>query len=63
VKRIIVGHTPSRQGIIEALGGKLWRIDSANSRAYEGTPTYLEIIGSQVKAHKVARPAGKAWGR
>jgi Calcineurin-like phosphoesterase len=62
VKRIVVAHTPSLQGIIEGAGGKLWRIDSGNSRAYNGPPSYLEIIGSQVTAHKVPRPPGKPWG-
>jgi hypothetical protein len=55
VKRIVVGHTPSKAGIIEAEGGKLWRIDSANSKAYGGPPSFLEIIGDHVTAHKVAR--------
>jgi calcineurin-like phosphoesterase family protein len=63
VKRIVVAHTPNPPGIVSNDAGKLWRIDTGNSRAYEGTPSYLEIIGSQVTAHKVARPAGKAWGR
>jgi len=61
VKRIVVGHTPARQGIIEAANGRLWRIDSAISRAYGGTPTYLEIVGDRVTAHKVRRPAGDTW--
>lgn len=61
VKRIVVGHTPSREGIIGAAGGKLWRIDSAISRAYDGTPSYLEIIGDRVVAHRVARPPGQPW--
>ena len=61
VKRIVVGHTPTRGGIVEGLGGKLWRTDSAISRAYEGTLTYLEIVGDQVTAHKVPRPASKPW--
>ena len=63
VKRIVVAHTPSRQGIIEAAGGKLWRVDSAISRAYGGTPAYLEIVGDRVTAHSVPRPAGKEWGK
>lgn len=63
VARIVVGHTPSREGILERASGKLWRIDSAISRAYEGKPTYLEIVGNRVQAHDVPRPAGKAWGR
>ena len=63
VKRIVVAHTPSRQGIISGAGGKLWRVDSAISRAYGGTPAYLEIVGDRVTAHNVPRPAGKAWGK
>jgi hypothetical protein len=62
VKRIVVAHTPSREGIIEGAGGKLWRIDSGISRHYAGKPSYLEIVGDMVTAHEVPRPAGKAWG-
>ena len=62
VKRIVVGHTPSLAGIVSASGGRLWRADSANSRAYGGTPSYLEIVGDRVTAHAVARPAGAPWG-
>ena len=61
VKRIVVGHTPSREGIVQGTAGKLWRIDSGISRAYEGTPTYLEIVGDRVTPHNVARPAGRPW--
>jgi hypothetical protein len=61
VKRIVVGHTPSLTGILSASSGRLWRADSANSRAYGGTPSYLEIVGDRVIAHTVPRPAGKAW--
>lgn len=61
VKRIVVGHTPVRGGIVEDAGGKLWRTDSAISRAYGGTLTYLEIVGDRVTAHKVPRPASKPW--
>ena len=61
VKRIIVGHTPAREGIIGSAGGKLWRVDSAISRAYGGTPAYLEIVGDRVTVHKVPRPAGQPW--
>lgn len=61
VKRIVVGHTPTRGGIIEDAGGKLWRTDSAISRAYGGTLTYLEIVGDRVTAHTVPRPASKPW--
>ena len=62
VKRMIIAHTPNPPGIISGEGGKLWRIDSGNSRAYNGTPSYLEIVGDKVTAYKVQRPAGPAWG-
>ena len=62
VKRIIVGHTPSLQGIISSANGRLWRADSAISRAYGGKPSYLEIVGDQVTAHEVPRPPAKPWG-
>lgn len=62
VKRIVVAHTPNPPGIISASGGKLWRVDSGNSRAYKGTPSYLEIVGDKVTAYKVPRPAGEEWG-
>jgi hypothetical protein len=62
VKRIVVGHTPSLTGIIATDNGKLWRADSAISRAYGGTPAYLEIVGDKVTAHNVPRPAGAGWG-
>ena len=62
VKRIVVAHTPSLSGIVSNAGGKLWRIDSGNSRAYGGIPSYLEIVGDRVTAHSVQRPAGASWG-
>lgn len=55
-KRIVVGHTPSRQGILSGAGGRLWRADSAISRSYGGKLTYLEIAGDRVTAHEVPRP-------
>lgn len=63
VKRIVVGHTPSLSGIVPEDRGQLWRADSGNSRAYGGTPSYLEIIGDNVVAHRVPRPTGASWGR
>ena len=63
VERIVVGHTPSLSGIVAADQGKLWRADSGNSRAYGGTPSWLEIIGDRVAAKSVARPAGASWGK
>ena len=62
VKRIVVGHTPSLSGILSTSVGRLWRADSANSRAYGGMPSYLEIVGDRVTAHSVARPADRTWG-
>lgn len=63
VKRIVVGHTPTLGGIVEANGGTLWRIDSAISSAYGGTLTYLEITGDRVVAAKVPRPAAVRQGK
>ena len=62
VKRIVVGHTPTLGGIVEANSGKLWRIDSAISSAYGGTPSYLEITGDRVVAVKVPRPVAAGQG-
>lgn len=62
VKRVVVGHTPTLGGIVEGGGGKLWRIDSAISSAYGGTPTYLEITGDRVVAVSVPRPAAAGQG-
>lgn len=54
-KRIIVGHTPSRSGIHIDHGGKLVRIDSANSSHYGGQPSWLEIVGDRLVPHSVVR--------
>jgi len=62
VKRIVVAHTPSLTGIVAASGGRLWRVDSGNSRAYGGIPSYLEIVGDRVAAHPVPRTTGSTWG-
>ncbi|HVF37366.1 MAG TPA: metallophosphoesterase [Sphingomicrobium sp.] len=62
VKRIVVGHTPSRDGIIVDAGGRLWRADSAISRAYGGKLSWLEIVGDKVTPREVARPTGLDWG-
>ena len=62
MRRIVVGHTPSLTGISSGYGGSLWRTDSAISRAYNGKLTYLEIVGDQLVAHEVPRPAAKPWG-
>ena len=62
VKRIVVGHTPTLDGIVQGYQGKLWRIDSAISSAYGGTPSYLEITGDRVIAVKVPRPSATGRG-
>lgn len=63
VKRIVVGHTPTLDGIVQRYQGKLWRIDSAISSAYGGTPSYLEITGDRVSAVKVPRPSATGQGK
>jgi len=54
-KRLVVAHTPNLKGIIISPDGKLARIDTGNSRYYGGLLTWLEIVGSQMIAHTVAR--------
>ena len=55
-KRIVIGHTPSLTGIPITNGGRLIRVDTGNSRYYNGQPAYLEIVGNRVTAHPVQRP-------
>lgn len=56
-QRLVIAHTPHLKGIVSAHEGRLWRIDTGISAAYGGTPSYLEIIGNQITAHSVPRPA------
>ena len=58
-KRIAIAHTPIKSGIEVLHGGRLIRIDTGNSRYYEGTPSYLEIVGDQLTGHKVARSSDR----
>lgn len=62
-RRVVIGHTPSRQGIIVEHGGKLVRADSAISRAYGGSLSWVEIVGDRVTPRSVARPGSAAGGR
>ncbi len=62
VDRIVVGHTPSKTGIVSSNNGTLWRTDSAISRAYGGKLSYLEIVGDRTTAHEVPRPSSSSWG-
>jgi Calcineurin-like phosphoesterase len=54
-QRMVIGHTPSLQGIQITLGGRLARIDTGNSRYYGGPLSWLEITGNQMIAHTVPR--------
>jgi Calcineurin-like phosphoesterase len=42
-RRMVVGHTVQKDGITEACGGRVWRIDVGLSRFYGGKPSVLEI--------------------
>ena len=53
--RLIVAHTPSLKGIQIGYGGHLADIDTGNSRYYGGPLSWLEIVGSQMIPHVVAR--------
>jgi hypothetical protein len=59
-KRMIIAHTPNLKGIQILYGGRLVTIDTGNSRYYDGTPSYLEIVGDKLIPHVVKRstPAG-----
>lgn len=47
--RMVVGHTVQEGGITSACGGRVWRIDTGMSAAYEGGPaSALEIAGDEV---------------
>jgi hypothetical protein len=56
-KHVVVGHTPSLKGIGILYGGKLARIDTGISRHYNGTLSWLEIVGETMTPHSVRRPA------
>ena len=53
--RLVVAHTPNLAGIDISHGGKLVRIDTGNSRYYNGQLSWLEIAGGQVTPHAVTR--------
>jgi hypothetical protein len=54
-KRIVIGHTPDRKGIIISPSGKLARIDTGISRFYNGPLTWLEITGDKMIPHTTKR--------
>jgi hypothetical protein len=61
-KRIVVAHTPNLAGIQILYGGRLVTIDTGNSRYYDGTPSYLEILGDKLIPHAVKRSGGAGGG-
>jgi hypothetical protein len=54
-QRLIVGHTPSLNGIQIGYGGRLADIDTGNTRFYGGPLSWLEIVGGQMIPHTVPR--------
>jgi hypothetical protein len=54
-KHLVIGHTPSLQGIIIQYDGRLARIDTGNSRYYGGPLSWLEILGDNLIPHTVKR--------
>jgi hypothetical protein len=54
-QRLVVGHTPNLKGIIITGNGRLARIDTGNSRYYNGVLSWLEKIGDRMIPHTVAR--------
>jgi hypothetical protein len=56
-RHIVIGHTPSLKGITILYGGKLARIDTGISRHYQGSLSWLEIVGETMTPHSVRRPA------
>jgi len=56
-KRMVIGHTPSLNGIAITNGGRLARIDTGISRFYGGPLSWLEIAGDRMTPHTTGRPA------
>ena len=55
VKRMVVGHTVQPQGVNAGCDGRVWRIDTGMSKAYEGGPIQaLEIAGNRATPLKEA---------
>lgn len=54
-RRMVVGHTPSLDGIAVRQGGRLIQVDTGISSYYGGKLTYLEIIGGEANAREVSR--------
>lgn len=50
-KRLVVAHTPNRQGILVREGGRLVGVDTGISAYYGGAHCYLEILGDTAISH------------
>jgi hypothetical protein len=48
IERMVVGHTPHRDGISAACDGQVWRIDTGLSAYYGGALQVLDIQGDKV---------------
>ena len=53
--RMVVGHTPQKGPIQILYDGRLARIDTAISRAYGGTLSWLEIAAGKMIPHSIER--------
>ncbi|MDP8916549.1 MAG: metallophosphoesterase [Pseudomonadota bacterium] len=62
-RAIIIGHTPSLNGIVISHAGRLVRIDTGISEHYGGSVSYLEIIGDRMIPRTVERSAGRQGAR
>ncbi|MBX7528482.1 metallophosphoesterase [Qipengyuania vesicularis] len=51
-KRLVVAHTPSREGIASDLAGRLIRVDTGISAHYGGPASFLVIEGDVLAAHE-----------
>jgi hypothetical protein len=51
-KRMVVGHTPQREGISNACNGQVYRIDVGMSQAYGGPIQVLELRGDQLNVRR-----------
>jgi hypothetical protein len=48
VKRMVLGHTVHKEGIVRNCDGKVWCIDVGMAAYYGGHPEALEIVGDRV---------------
>jgi hypothetical protein len=52
VRRMIVGHTPQKQGVTSACGDRVYRVDVGLARYYGGPVQILEITPAGVRVLK-----------